>query len=86
MAAEIEFRRKQRGMSQTQLAALMGRQLANALRGHDPISAAAVSRLRQILLAHPEQRAFATRVVTPGPLSGRNGNQMAGWTGGLSRE
>jgi len=54
VAAEIEFRRKQRGMSQTQLAALMGRsqgQLANALRGHDPISAAAVSRLRQILLA-----------------------------------
>jgi Helix-turn-helix len=54
VAAEIEFRRKQRGMSQTQLAALMGRsqsQLAHALRGHDPISAVAVSRLRQILLA-----------------------------------
>ena len=43
VAAEIEFRRKQRGLSQDKLAGLVGRsqgQLANALRGHDPISAA----------------------------------------------
>jgi len=54
VAAEIEFRRKQRGLSQRQLAALVGRsqgQLANALRGHDPISAAVVNRLRDVLLA-----------------------------------
>jgi hypothetical protein len=41
VAAEIEFRRKQRGLSQNKLASLVGRsqgQLANALRGHDPIS------------------------------------------------
>ena len=54
VAAEIEFRRRQRGLSQRQLAALAGRsqgQLANALRGHDPISAPVVNRLRDALLA-----------------------------------
>ena len=54
VAAEIEFRRRQRNLSQRELAALVGRsqgQLANALRGHDPISAAAVNRLRDVLLA-----------------------------------
>lgn len=53
VAAEIEFRRRQRGLSQRQLAALAGRsqgQLANALRGHDPISAPVVNRLRDALL------------------------------------
>lgn len=52
--AEIEFRRHQRGLSQRQLAALVGRsqgQLSNALRGHDPISSAVVNRLRDALLA-----------------------------------
>src|SRR5262249_27321811 len=41
VAREIEFLRRQRGVSQAQLASLVGRsqgQLANALRGHDPIS------------------------------------------------
>lgn len=54
VAAEIEFRRQQRDLSQRQLAALVGRlqgQLANALRGHDPISAPVVNRLRDALLA-----------------------------------
>lgn len=53
VAAEIEFRRKQLGLSQRELAKLIGRsqgQLANALRGHDPMSASAVNRLRDILL------------------------------------
>jgi hypothetical protein len=53
VAREIEFLRRQLGLSQTQLASLIGRsqgQLANALRGHDPISAAAVNRLRGVLL------------------------------------
>jgi hypothetical protein len=53
VAAEIEFRRQQRGLSQSKLASLVGRsqgQLANALRGHDPISAPVVNRLRDVLL------------------------------------
>jgi transcriptional regulator with XRE-family HTH domain len=53
VAAEIEFRRQQHGLSQTQLASLVGRsqgQLANALRGHDPISGRVVNRLRDVLL------------------------------------
>ena len=54
VAEEIEFQRGQRGLTQRQLAALAGRsqsQLSNALRGHDPISALAVNRLRDALLA-----------------------------------
>lgn len=54
VAAEIEFRRNQRGLSQRQLGVLVGvsqGQLANALRGHDPISAPVVNRLRDILVA-----------------------------------
>jgi hypothetical protein len=50
---EIEWRRRQRGLSQRQVGNMIGRsqgQLANALRGHDPISGAAVNRLREILL------------------------------------
>ncbi|MCX7307243.1 MAG: helix-turn-helix transcriptional regulator [Afipia sp.] len=53
VAAEIEFRRQQRGLSQRQLGVLVGvsqGQLANALRGHDPISAPVVNRLRDELL------------------------------------
>jgi Helix-turn-helix len=53
VASEIEFRRQQLGLSQRQLAALVGRsqgQLANAIRGHDPISARVVNRLRDVLL------------------------------------
>jgi hypothetical protein len=52
VSAEIEFRRQQRGLTQHQLAALAGlsqSQLSNALRGHDPISAAVVNRLRDAL-------------------------------------
>jgi len=54
VALEIEFRRRQRGLSQRMLAAMVGRsqgQLANALRGHDPIAATVVNRLRDILLS-----------------------------------
>jgi hypothetical protein len=54
VASEIEFRRRQRGLSQHQLAKMIGRsqgQLANALRGHDPISGKSVNRLRDILLS-----------------------------------
>jgi hypothetical protein len=53
VATEIEFRRRQLGLSQAQLAAMIARsqgQLANALRGHDPISEKAVNRLREILI------------------------------------
>jgi hypothetical protein len=53
VAREIEFRRRQRGITQRQLAALVGRsqgQIANALRGHDPLSAAITHRLHEILL------------------------------------
>jgi hypothetical protein len=53
VAYEIEWRRHRIGLSQAQLATLIGRsqgQLANALRGHDPISAPAVNRLREILI------------------------------------
>lgn len=52
-ACEIEFLRRRSGLTQAALAALIGRsqgQLANALRGHDPISARAVNRLREVLL------------------------------------
>jgi transcriptional regulator with XRE-family HTH domain len=53
VAREIEFRRRQRGLSQRELGKLIGRsqgQLANALRGHDPVSAFVVNRLREVLL------------------------------------
>jgi hypothetical protein len=51
VALEMEFRRRQLGLSQRQYAAMLGisqGQLANALRGHDPISAFAVNRAREI--------------------------------------
>jgi transcriptional regulator with XRE-family HTH domain len=57
VAHEIEFRRQQRGLSQRELARLIGRsqgQLANGLRGHDPMSAVSVNRLRDVLLTAPE--------------------------------
>jgi|SRR5262245_61593165 len=50
---EIEWRRRQLGLSQIELAAMIDRsqgQLANALRGHDPISRVVVNRLRDILI------------------------------------
>src|SRR5262249_49249268 len=50
---EVEWRRRQLGLSQVDLAAMIGRsqgQLANALRGHDPISGTVVHRLRDILI------------------------------------
>jgi hypothetical protein len=52
VALEIEFLRRQRGWSQHQLSAEVGRSqghMANALRGHDPISSLVVNRLREIL-------------------------------------
>ena len=62
VAAEIEFRRQQLGLSQAQLAARIGRsqgQVANPMRGHDPISAATVNRLRELLLGVPLRPAVA---------------------------
>jgi hypothetical protein len=53
VAREIEFRRRQRGLTQGKLGALVGRsrgQLANAFRGHDPIAGSVVNRLRDVLL------------------------------------
>ena len=53
VAIEIEFRRNQLGLSQRQIAGMIGRsqgQYANAIRGHDPISAPVVNRLRELLL------------------------------------
>jgi hypothetical protein len=61
VALEIEFLRKQKGLSQCQLANLIGRsqgQYANAIRGHDPISAASVNRLRDVLLAESNGRTW----------------------------
>lgn len=52
VALEIEFLRRQRGWSQTQLAAKIGRcqgHVSNALRGHDPLSSLMVNRLRELL-------------------------------------
>jgi hypothetical protein len=54
VAHEAEFRRRQLNLSQRQLAALVGLsqgQYANAIRGHDPISAHATNRLRDVLLS-----------------------------------
>jgi hypothetical protein len=51
VAIEIEFRRRQLGVSQVQFAARLGisqGQYANAIRGHDPISGFAINRAREI--------------------------------------
>lgn len=47
----MEHRRRQLGLSQRDLAARIGisqGQYANAIRGHDPLSAFAVNRLRDV--------------------------------------
>lgn len=52
VAEEIEFRRRQDGLSQRELANRCGigqPQLANALRGHDPLSAWVVTRIKEVL-------------------------------------
>jgi hypothetical protein len=57
VALETEFMRRRRGLSQRRLACLIGRsqsQYANAIRGHDPISAISVNRLRDVLLTQME--------------------------------
>jgi hypothetical protein len=54
VAEEAEFRRRLLNLSQRELAALVGLsqgQYANAIRGHDPISARATNRLRDVLLS-----------------------------------
>jgi hypothetical protein len=54
VAAEVEFRRRLLDLSQRELAARVGLsqgQYANAMRGHDPISARATNRLRDVLLS-----------------------------------
>jgi hypothetical protein len=51
VAVEIEFRRRQLGLSQRDFAARIGisqGQYANAMRGHDPISAFAINRAREL--------------------------------------
>jgi hypothetical protein len=53
VAREIEFLRGQHGWTQTELGLKIARgqpHLSNALRGHDPISRYATSRLRELLL------------------------------------
>jgi hypothetical protein len=53
VAREVEFRRRRLGLSQRELGRMIGRsqgQLANALRGHDPLSSTATNRLREVLL------------------------------------
>jgi hypothetical protein len=50
VALEIEFRRRQLGLSQVQFASRLGisqGQYANAVRGHDPISSFAINRARE---------------------------------------
>jgi hypothetical protein len=62
VAREIEHLRRRCGLTQLELAELIGRsqgQLANALRGHDPISARVVNRLRDVLLTAPDQHRAA---------------------------
>jgi hypothetical protein len=52
VAIEAEFRRQQLGLSQHELAAKIGcsqGQYANAIRGHDPLSAFVTNRLREVL-------------------------------------
>jgi hypothetical protein len=52
VALELEFRRRQLGLSQKEYAAIIGvsqGQFANAIRGHDPISSFAINRAREIL-------------------------------------
>jgi hypothetical protein len=52
VAIEAEFRRQQLGLSQDELAARIGcsqGQYANAIRGHDPLSAFVANRLRDVL-------------------------------------
>lgn len=54
VAVELEFHRRRLRLSQRQLASMVGRsqgQYANAIRGHDPLSATVVNRLRELLLA-----------------------------------
>ena len=59
VASEIEFKRRQRGLSQLQVGRMIGLsqgQFANAIRGHDPISARAINRLREVMHS-PARRA-----------------------------
>lgn len=53
VAIEVEFRRRQLGLSQYEVAASIGcsqSQYANAIRGHDPLSAFVTNRLRELLV------------------------------------
>lgn len=53
VAREVEFHRARLGLTQSQLAARVGigqPQLSNVLRGHDPMAAWVVTRLREALL------------------------------------
>jgi hypothetical protein len=71
VALEIEFRRRQLGLSQREVATLIGRsqgQVANAIRGHDPIAGAVVNRLRNLLAEGLKRRNQQ-----------RNSNKSAGW-------
>ena len=59
LPARSSFSATARSLSQRQLAALVGRsqgQISNAIRGHDPIKASVVNRLRDVLLTAPDQQ------------------------------
>jgi hypothetical protein len=59
VALEIEHKRRQLRLSQREFAARIGisqGQYANAIRGHDPVSAFVVKRLREVLANKAEQR------------------------------
>jgi hypothetical protein len=59
VAKETEFRRRQLNLPQRQLAALVGLshgQYTNAIPGHDPISARATNRLRDVLLSRGREQ------------------------------
>lgn len=59
VALEMEHRRRRLGLSQCEIAARIGisqGQYANAIRGHDPLSAFAVNRLRDVSSGKPGNR------------------------------
>ena len=69
VALEIEFLRRQCGWSQRQLGNKISRsqgQIANALRGHDPISSLAVNRLRRFCSEETRKSRKAWKVESNG--------------------
>jgi hypothetical protein len=63
VAVELEFRRRRLGISQQDFAAMIGvsqGQYANAVRGHDPVSAFAINRVREIVRGEGRPRVDRT--------------------------